>query len=352
MGVVRARRDDVNRRTFLRLAAAGLSSAFIPLAELGCAKKLSQQLGASTTPTPDQPFTRTADWYYVSIVDPYEADLERYRLKIGGIVDNGLSISVPNLRASFENVIQPITLACVGNPPEGSLVSSGYFRGVRVRDVLAAAKISDRAEAAIITGLDGYVALQSMKELLRSESLFAFDMGRSPEELAPLPVVHGFPLRIMTPGLYGYMQPKWIDTVTIADQRGYEQVLRGSVEYAKGHIQLASGFSHPFEGQFIQPGDTHVIGYSFGDGRPIDKVEVRVDGGEWQRAKIAFNTPFDDLPPFVWVVWVFEWHAQPGEHTLEARAFYTDGTTQFEGHRFPYSGGTIPFIPVTVGPVR
>jgi DMSO/TMAO reductase YedYZ molybdopterin-dependent catalytic subunit len=352
MGLVRRRRDDVNRRTFLRLAAAGLSSAFIPLAELGCAKKLSQQLGASSTPTPEAPFTRTDDWYYVSIVDPANADLERYRLKIGGIVDNGLSISVPALRTRFENVIQPITHACVGNPPEGSLVSSGYFRGVRVRDVLDAAKISDRAEAAIITGLDGYVALQSMKELVRPESIFAFEMGRSPEELEPLPVVHGFPLRIMTPGLYGYMQPKWIDTVTIADQRGYQDVLRGSVEYAKGHIQLASGFSHPFEGQVIKPGNTKVVGYSFGDGRPIAFVDVRIDGVGWQRAEIVFNKPFDDMPPFVWVVWVLQWNAPPGEHTLEARATYEDGTTQFEGHRFPYSGGTIPRIPVTVLPPR
>jgi len=95
---------------------------------------------------------------YVSIVDPAPRDLEHYRLKIGGIVENGLSISVPALRTRFENVVEPITLACVGNPPEGSLVSAGYFRGVRVRDVLDAAKVSDRAEAAIITGLDGYVA--------------------------------------------------------------------------------------------------------------------------------------------------------------------------------------------------
>jgi DMSO/TMAO reductase YedYZ molybdopterin-dependent catalytic subunit len=352
MASVRPRRDDVNRRTFLRLAAAGLTSAFVPLGQLGCAKKLSQQLGASSTPTPEQPFTRVDDWYYVSIVDPAPRDLEHYRLKIGGIVDNGLSISVPALRARFENVTVPITLACVGNPPKNSLVSTGYFRGVRVRDVLELAHTSDRAEAAIITGLDGFVALQSMKELVRPESIFAFDMGRSPDELEPLPVVHGFPLRILTPGLYGYMQPKWIDTVTIADQRGYQDVLRGSIEYLKGHIQLASGFSHPFEGQFIQPGDTKVIGYSFGDGRPIAYVDVRIDGGPWQRAEIVFNKPFDDMPPWVWVVWVFHWNAEPGERTLEARATYTDGVTQFEGHRFPYSGGTIPRIPVTVGPVR
>jgi DMSO/TMAO reductase YedYZ molybdopterin-dependent catalytic subunit len=348
MGGVRARRDDVNRRTFLRLAAAGLTSAFGPLSQIGCAQTLAQQFQAATLPTPAAPYTRTEDWYYVSIVDAYKADLDRYRLKIEGIVDHGLSISVPALRTRFENVIEPITLACVGNPPQGRLISAAFFRGVRVRDVLAAAVPSDRAEAAIITGLDGYVALQSMRELIRPESIFAFDMGPSPTELAPLNVEHGFPLRIMTPGLYGYIQPKWIDTVTIADERGYQDVLRGSVDYAKGHIELASGFSRPVEGQTILAGKTQVLGYAFGDARTIAKVEIRIDGGPWQATTIAFNQPFDDLPPFLWVLWVFEWDAPLGDHTLESRATYTDGTTQFEGHRFPYSGGSIPSIPITV----
>jgi DMSO/TMAO reductase YedYZ molybdopterin-dependent catalytic subunit len=335
----------------LRLAAAGLSSAFGPLGVLGCTQKLTQQRPSGTAPLPGTPFTPIDDWYVVSFLDAYHADLDRYRLKIGGIVDNGLSISVPALRTRFENVIQPITLACVANPPQGGLKSAAFFRGVRVRDVLAEAALSDRAEAAIITGLDGYVSLQSMEELLRPESIFAFDMGTSPTQLEPLPVEHGFPLRILTPGLYGYMQPKWIDSVTIADQRGYEQVLRGSIEYARGHMQLASGFSKPVEGQTIRAGVTRVFGYAYGDGRPIAKVEIRVDGGPWQLADMVFNTPFDDLPPFVWVLWSFDWNAVVGDRTLESRATYTDGTTQFPERRFPYSGGSIASIPITVIPV-
>ena len=351
---MRGRRDDVTRRTFLRLAAAGLSSAFGPLAQLGlsgCTQKLTQQRPSATAPLPGTPFTSIADWYVVNFLDAYHADLDRYRLKIGGIVDNGLSISVPALRTRFENVVEPITLACVANPPQGGLRSAGYFRGVRVRDVLAAASMSDRAEAAIITGLDGYVSLPSIKELLRPESILAFDMGPSPEALEPLTVEHGFPLRIMLPGLYGYIQPKWIDSITIADERGYEDVLRGSIEYANGHMQLASGFSKPVEGQTVREGVIKVFGYAFGDGRPIAKVEVRVDGGPWQPADIVFNTPFDDMPPFVWVLWTFDWNAVQGDRTLDSRATYTDGTTQFEERRFPYSGGSIASIPLTVIPV-
>ena len=341
---VRRLTDDVKRRTFLRLFAAGLTSA------LACTQKISQQRASNTAPLPGAPYTRNEDWYYVSIVDPYEADLARYRLKIGGLVEDGLSLSVDALRTNFENVVQPITLACVGNPPQGRLVSSGFFRGVRVRDVLARARLGGRAEAAIITGLDGYVTVQNIGELLKPEALFAFEMGPSPAELSRLTVEHGFPLRIMTPGHYGYIQPKWIDSVTIADHRGYQEVLRGSVEYARGRTQLASAFSRPVEGQTVREGVVKVLGFAFGDGRPITKAEVRVDGGPWQPAEIVFNTPFDDVPPYVWILWAFDWNAVPGERLLETRATYADGETQSEERRFPYSGGSIAAIPITVIP--
>jgi DMSO/TMAO reductase YedYZ molybdopterin-dependent catalytic subunit len=365
MAPVRARRDDVNRRTFLRLAAAGLSSAFAPLGALtaaasaaaagtstgACSAMLSQQRGTFTLPTPDAPYTRVEDWYYVSFVDAFTADLEKYRLKIAGIVDNGLSFSVPELRTRFENVTEPITLACVGNPPQGQLLSAAFFRGVRVRDVLALAAPSARAEAAIITGLDGFVSVQSMKELMRSESLFAFDMADVSDAVKPLTVEHGFPLRILTPGLYGYMQPKWIDTVTIVDDRGYQDVLRGSIEYARGHMQLATGFSRPQPGQHLVLRTQEILGYAYGDGRPIAKVDIRIDGGDWRPAPIVFNKPFGDLPPFVWALWRYVWKdITLGSHSLESRATYTDGETQIEGHRFPYSGGSVPRIDIVVVP--
>jgi DMSO/TMAO reductase YedYZ molybdopterin-dependent catalytic subunit len=354
---VRARRDDVNRRTFLRLAAAGLSSAFAPLGALtaatsaACSAMISQQRGTLTLPTPDVPYTRVEDWYFVSFVDAYAADLDRYRLKIAGIVDQGLSFSVPELRTRFENVTEPVTLACVGNPPQGRLLSAAFFRGVRVKDVLAAAGPSSRAEAAIITGLDGFVSLQSMKELMRSESIFAFDMSDVSTEVKPLTVEHGFPLRILTPGLYGYMQPKWIDSVTLVDERGYQDVLRGSIEYARGHMQLATGFSRPQPGQHLVLHTQEILGYAYGDGREIAKVELRIDGGDWRPTEIAFNQPFGDLPPFVWTLWRYLWKdITVGSHSLESRATYTDGTTQLEGHRFPYSGGSVPRIDILVVP--
>lgn len=330
----------------MRLAAAGLSSALWPLA--GCAKQLGQNRGTTHRPTPEMPLTPRGEWYFQSLVGAYEADLERYRLKIDGLVDRELSLSVPVLRETFPLASELITLSCVGNVPNGSLMSSGLLRGARVRDVMEHAGVSPDASGALITGLDGFVAYQTIDDLRRSESIFAVDLGVDEDDLAPLPIDHGFPCRIMTPGLYGYMQPKWIDTVHFVDHGGYQSVISKSIPYFEGKIQLASGFSQPRRGGRLEPGPTEILGFAFGDGRPIDRVQVSIDDGGWRDAEIVWNEIGDGLPSYLWVLWRYLWDAVPGEHAVKCRAFHSDGTTQFEGQRFPYSGGSIARIRLEV----
>jgi hypothetical protein len=139
------------------------------------------------------------------------------------------------------------------------------------------------------------------------------------------------------------MQPKWIDAVTIADQRGYQQVLRGAIEYARGHIQLASGFSRPVEGQTIRRRpDQSAWATRTATAAPSRRWSCASTAGRGSRHGSRSTRRSTTCPPFVWVLWIFEWDAPLGDHTLEARATYTDGGTQFEGHRFPYSGGIDP----------
>ena len=335
----------VSRRTFARLAAAGLSSALLPLS--GCAQKLGQQRGSTHRPTPDEPLTPTEAWYFQSVQGAYEADLERYRLKVVGLVDRELSLSVDRLRGEFAPLEEPITLACVGNIPGGRLLSSSIFRGTSMVDLMDAARVGSEATGAVITGLDGFVAFQSLADLRRPESMVAYEMGIDPSALAPLPIDHGFPLRLLTPGLYGYMQPKWIDSITFVDQGGHHEVLRRSLDYLEGKMQLASGFSRP-RGGARPPGRVEVLGYAFGDGRPIVDVELSIDGGGWQETEIVYNAGGDALPTFLWCLWRFEWDATPGVHTLSVRARYQDGETQEEARDFPYSGGSIASLRVTI----
>lgn len=328
----------------MRLAAAGLSSALGPLA---CAKQIGHQVGTRHFPTLGEPLTPVEDWYKMSILDAYEADRERYRLKVGGVADADLSLGLDQLEGEFELGVEMVTLSCVGNSPNGNLMSGGYFRGVRLQDLMARAKVSEHASGAFITGLDGFVAYQSIDDLRRRESLIALHIGLRDDFFENLPIENGFPCRVLTPGLYGYMQPKWIDSIEFVDQGGYQRVLTKSIPYFEGKIQLASGFSFPRSGR-LDAGHQELLGFAFGDGRTITEVHVSVDGGPWQPAEVVYNTERDDKPGYLWVLWRFPWWATRGLHTLRCRATYADGATQYEGQRFPYSGGSITEIEVLV----
>jgi DMSO/TMAO reductase YedYZ molybdopterin-dependent catalytic subunit len=336
---------SVNRRTLMRLAAAGLSSALFPLA--GCVKKLGQPRDARSLPTPDAPFTKPEDFYAMSIQGAYEADRASYRLKVAGVCDRGLSLSDAALRTGFPPRIVRSTLSCVGNRPGGHLLSSAVFRGARLADVIEAASVSEEATGALITGLDGFAALRSIEDLRRREALLVYDMGTSESDLAPLPIDNGFPARVLTPGFYGYTQTKWIDAITFVDEGGYQEVLRRAIPYMRGNMQLSSGFSRPLGGSFAA-GEIEVLGYAFGDGRRIRMVEVREDDGPFHPAEIVFNEPGDDLPPYLWSLFRFSYRAAPGRHVLTSRATYEDGHTQLPGRAFPYSGGSLASITLDI----
>lgn len=335
----------ISRRTFIRLAAAGLSSAAVSLT--AC---VEEDAGVATThfPTPGEPMTPNGDWYFVAMKGAYEADRRNYRLRVGGRVTHARDYRLDELRAELAEAVEPITLACVGGPPSAGLFSASWFRGVRTRDLMDLVGVEGRATSAVIHGLDGYVAMRSLDDLRRQDSLLAYEMGTTPGGTVALPVKNGFPLRVLTPGLYGWVQPKWISSITFLDDSSHFEVIRRSSDTVAGAMQLSSGFSFPRGGSAIAEGSTRVVGYAFGDTRLIDRVEVRVDAGPWQTAEIVWNEADDELPTSVWVLWRFDWEASVGEHDLGVRAFYADGEGQIEGRSFPYSGGSLSTIRVGV----
>src|SRR5262249_48342887 len=145
----------VRRRTFMRLAAAGLTSALFPLA--ACTQPIGQQRPTRHLPTPSKPLTEPNDWYSMAIQGAYEVDLKGYRLNIGGMVEQALTLSDSALRNDSPAALELITLSCVGNAPGGGLLSASLFRGVRLIDLMAKARVSSRASGAVILGLDGFV---------------------------------------------------------------------------------------------------------------------------------------------------------------------------------------------------
>ncbi len=335
-----------DRRTFMKLLAAGLSSA---LGALGaCARKIGQVAPTTQYPTPEMPLTPPEAWYSVSLTGAYEGDVSRYRLLVGGAVRRAQALNLATLRREFPAYVQPITLACVGNQAGGGLVSSALFRGARLADVLEHAGVSGDVLGAAVTGLEGYLAYRALEDLRRPEVLLAYDMGTDEGNLAPLSVERGFPLRLLTPGFYGYVQPKWLDAITVRDRSAHFEVLRRSVDHFDGRMQLASGFSRPLAGDRLVAGEHDALGFAFGDGRPIGRVELRVDDGAYQPAAIVWNDLTDGLPPHVWSLWRARFRARPGRHRLTCRATYADGETQITGRAFPYSGGSLASIDVDV----
>ena len=336
---------SVDRRTFLRLAASGLSSALVPL--LGCVVPVGNVRETTHWPTPDEPLTPREAWYFFAIQEAAQADLASYRLDVGGLVREPLSLSVQQLQEELPRQEQRTTLACVGNPPGGRLMSAGLFAGAPVRALLDRVVVSSRVTTAVVTGLDGYATVVALEVLRDPSSLLAYELGTDPDDLDVLPIDNGFPLRLLLPGHYGQIQPKWIDSITFVDAP--EQEILGEAINAIGNeIQLASGFSSPRNGWTVDPGEVEVLGFAFGDGRRIIGVEVAVDDGPWREAELAFNGPDTEEPTTLWTLWRWRWPAEPGPHALRCRATYEDGQTQSETREFPYSGGSIARIDVEV----
>lgn len=337
----------VSRRTFMKLAAGGLGSALLQVT--GCARQ-DANWGTSHRPTPGNPLTPPEQWYVISFQGIQEIDLEHYRFELYGLVDTPRRWGLEDLKERYESVWMHDTLACVGNSPGGPLRSSGLFRGIRMRDLLQDAGISDRATSAFFTGIDGFVAMRRIEDLLDENALLVYEMGTREDDMIPLRVENGFPMRLLTPGYYGYTQAKWIDSIEIVDDGHFHGVLSRSVDYFDGKMQLASGFTQPRDGWELEPGvPFDILGWAYGDGRTIERIEVRFDKGPWQEAEIAWNLPDDELPSHVWSLWRLGWTPEPGRHRLSVRATYADGDTQQMERDFPYSGGSIYDITVQVG---
>jgi len=267
---------------------------------------------------------------------------------VGGRTRRELALTIADLKEQFEEVTVPHTLACVGNVPNGTLMSASIFRGVRSKDVLTAAGIKSNATSALIYGLDGYLSPRAIEDLMRPDTILAYEMGLTEDTLEPLNIEHGFPMRILTPGIYGFVQPKWISSITCVDDSDHIDVLRRSNGYASGVMQLASGFSWPVDGYATSAGPMELVGYAFGDGRVINSVELDFGQGQPAQADIVWNTPEDDLPPRVWAIWRYLWEATPGQWAITVRARYADGQTQRSGRNFPYSGGSLTTIGVNI----
>jgi hypothetical protein len=232
------------------------------------------------------------------------------------MVDREVTFTFDDLQR-FEVVEEIVTLTCVSNPVGGDLISNAKWTGYRVRDLLAGAGIHSGADMVMSTSIDGFTAGTPVEALTdQRNSLLAIGMND-----APLPTEHGYPARLVVPGLYGYVSAtKWVVDLELTRfdrAKAYWTDLGWS---ARGPIKTESKIEIPRSGADIPRGPTTFGGVAWAQQRGIKAVEVRIDDGPWQPAQLGASYSND-----TWRLWSFTWQADArGPHSITVRA--TDGT--------------------------
>ena len=291
--------------------------------------------GLATWQTPNDVFYRIDTALSVPLVDP-----NTWRLKIHGMVAKPLELSLADLLAR-PVVHSWVTLACVSNEVGGSLVGNALWSGVRVADVLREAGPLAGADAVKSTSSDGWTCGTPLAVLTDArDSLLAFEMNG-----APLPLEHGFPVRMVVPGLYGYVSAtKWVVELEVTRFDRFEAYWtpRGWAEQAP--IKTASRIDVPRDRASVPAGDVVVAGVAWAQHRGVRLVEVRVDEGDWQEARLAGEPTVDS-----WRQWTWVWAgAERGAHRLQVRATDAEGETQTASLAPPAPDGATGWHTVSV----
>ncbi|MHA7664834.1 molybdopterin-dependent oxidoreductase [Mycolicibacterium sp. HS_4_1] len=329
--------DPGRRRSLATLGflAAGTLAGVIGVVLGRAAASVSGDRSAYTPPAPKVPgppippdvqpagvdlppfITPAADFYRIdTALSVPQVQRQDWRLRIHGMVDREVTFRFDEL-AQFEAVDKVVTLTCVSNPVGGNLISNATWTGYRVRDLLARAGVHTDADMVLSTSVDGFTAGTPVEALTDNrDALLAVAMNGD-----PLPTEHGYPARLVVPGLYGYVSAtKWLVDLELTRfdrAQAYWTKLGWS---AHGPIKTESRIDVPRAGAGVPTGTATFGGVAWAQHRGVKAVEVRIDDGPWRPATLGAAYSND-----TWRLWSYTWQAtEPGRHTITVRA--TDGT--------------------------
>ncbi len=272
--------------------------------------------GVSPYITPNQDFYRIDTALRVPSVDA-----ETWSLRIHGMVDEELTLSFEDLLKE-RLVERRITMTCVSNEVGGPYVGNAAWLGVPVRELLARAGVQDGADAVKTTSADDMTIGTPLGALTDENRDALIAIGMNGE---PLPLEHGFPVRMVVPGLYGYVSAtKWLvdlEVTRFADFKAY-WTTRGYD--AEAPIKLSSRIDVPSSFQEFSADNVRFGGVAWAQNTGIERVEVKIDDGPWDDVELAAQDSID-----TWRQWTYRWdEATSGNHTVTVRATDADGTTQ------------------------
>ena len=263
---------------------------------------------------PTSSFYRIDTALVVPAVDP-----DTWRLRIHGLVDREIEIGFDDLvkRRLTEDWV---TICCVSNPVGGDLIGNAWWSGVRVADLLEEAGVQAGADAVKQTSQDGWTCGTPIEALTDDRNaMLAVAMNGE-----PLPVDHGFPVRMIVPGLYGYVSAtKWVVDLEVTRFADFSAYWTDRGWSSKGPVKTQSRVEVPRDGSDVAAGEVRVGGHAWAQHTGIEKVEYRLDGDAWREAELG-RVPGNDT----WVQWTGSVDVPAGSHTLAVRATDRSGYTQ------------------------
>ena len=279
------------------------------------------EVPAGATLSPVTPFvTPNGDFYRIDTALSFpRISLASWKVEISGMVDKPLTMTYNDLLARPQ-VERMVTLCCVSNEVGGDLISNASFQGIMLADLLNEAGVQAGAQQVYSTSLDGWTCGFPVEVALDGrDAMIALGMNGQ-----ALPLEHGFPARLVVPGLYGYVSAtKWLSKIELTTWDAEEGfwVPRGWARDAP--IKTESRIDVPRDGEKLTAGPTKIAGIAWAQHRGVQRVEVRIDEGTWQEARLG-----NDVSDDAWRQWVLDWSPAPGKYTIQVRATDKDGDTQ------------------------
>jgi DMSO/TMAO reductase YedYZ molybdopterin-dependent catalytic subunit len=288
-------------------------------AELGVA-------GLSAIVTPNESFYRID----TALLVP-RLDASSWRLRVDGMVDRPLELTYEELLAMPLRE-QYVTIACVSNEVGGDLVGNARWGGVPLRDLLDRASVQSGATQIVGRAQDGWTAgfPTAWLDVPDREALVVVSMNGD-----PLPAAHGYPARLIVPGLYGYVSAtKWLVQIELTTLEAFDAYWVPLGWAKEAPIKTQSRIDTPRSRGQLAAGIVPVAGVAWAPDRGVAGVEIQVDDTAWQPAELS--TPISDA---TWVQWLTTWQATPGDHVIRVRATDRTGETQTDVRSRPDPDG-------------
>jgi DMSO/TMAO reductase YedYZ molybdopterin-dependent catalytic subunit len=346
-------RPATTRRVFF--AATGVTAAASAIAAAGgrllsaarsnvAQARESLQLPAPAQPAPTVPagvqssapgvtpwLTPNADFYRIdTALSVPEINAQDWELRVHGLVEREIRLSFQDL-LDAKLIESHVSLTCVSNPVGGNLAGNAKWLGMPIRDVLKMAGPAAGADMVLSSSIDGFSASTPL-EVLQDDRDAMLAIGMNGEAL---PLEHGYPVRMVVPGLYGFVSAtKWVvdlEVTRFADSKAY-WTQRGWSE--RGPIKTMARVEVPKSFAKVPAGRVAIGGTAWAQTRGITKVEVQIDGGPWTEAVLSAEASV-----VTWRQWSFDWEATPGPHYIKARATDATGEMQTEKRADPVPDG-------------